>query len=168
MTNSQSTPFRKTKYFQYVYKVGIAIKGFDGLVELVAGLLLAFSPSLVHRLLGSIAGEVNEQQGKIFQSVADSVARVDADFAKNSALFLVIFLISHGVIKLALVYALLKEITKAYPYALVVLVLFLVYQLYVLAIHPTLGMALFALLDAIIIWLVWGEYRDLREKVIEK
>jgi uncharacterized membrane protein len=168
MDKAPRTQFRKTRSFQYVYKIGIAIKGFDGFVELLAGLALLFSPSLVHTILGSIAGEANEQQGQLFQSIADSITRVNADFAKNSVLFLVIFLISHGVIKLALVYALLKEITKAYPYALIVLILFLIYQLYVLAINPTIGMALFALLDAIIIWLVWGEYKDLREKTIEK
>jgi uncharacterized membrane protein len=168
MTEQKRIPFREQPAFQRVYKIGIAIKGFDGLVELVAGLALWLSPSLVHNFLNLIIGETSEHSGRIYQFIAENVGRVDNDFAKTSLVFLIIFLISHGLIKLALVYALLKEILKAYPYALVVLTGFLIYQLYVFIIHPTLGMALFTILDAVIIWLVWGEYQDLLEKTVKK
>lgn len=163
MTDASKVPFRETASFQLVYKIGVAIKGFDGLVELVAGLALWLSPSLVHLLLGSIVGEAGAHSGKVAQYIADNVGRVDNDFAKSSLVFLVVFLISHGLIKLALVYALLRRITKAYPYALAVLGGFLLYQMYVLVMHPTIGMVAFTVLDAIIIWLVWGEYKDLRD-----
>lgn len=163
MTDTSQVPFRETPAFQTVYKIGVAIKGFDGLVELLAGLALWLSPSLVHLLLGSIVGEAGEHTGKVAQYIADNVGRVDNDFAKSSLVFLIVFLVSHGVIKLALVYALLKQIVKAYPYALAVLGAFLVYQIYVLVMHPGVGMVVFTVLDAVIIWLVWGEYKDLRD-----
>ena len=77
---------------------------------------------------------------------------------------LIIFLIGHGIVKLALVYCLLRRILWAYPYALGVLSLFLVYQLYALARDPSsVGMWLFTILDIVIIWLVWGEWKDLKE-----
>jgi uncharacterized membrane protein len=151
-------------WFERVYKIGITIKGFDGLVELVAGLALWLSPSLVHDILSAIVGKASGYHGRVPQFVADNVARVDNDFAKTSLVFLIVFLISHGVIKLALVYALLKEIYRAYPYALAVLGLFLAYQIYALVAHPTIGMIIFTVLDIVIIYLVWGEYKELRAK----
>jgi uncharacterized membrane protein len=156
--------FHETAAFQTVYKVGIGIKGFDGLVELVAGLALLISPALVHNALTGIVKMLGQHDGRVFQFITEYVARLNDDFTKTGLTFLIIFLISHGLIKLALVYALLKEIVKAYPYALVILALFLIYQLYVFIIHPTIGMALFTILDVIIIWLVGGEYKDLRNK----
>ena len=147
--------------------LGIGIKGFDGLVELLAGIWLLVSPQSLHSLLGAIIGEAGEHPGRMAAFIAEYVAHIDKDIAKGGLLIVVLFLISHGVVKLALVYALLKKIIWAYPYALVVLAAFLVYQAYVFVLHPSLGMGLFAVLDVVIIWLVWREWRTLlSEKVV--
>ncbi|MGB4967538.1 MAG: DUF2127 domain-containing protein [Candidatus Saccharimonadales bacterium] len=70
-------------------------------------------------------------------------------------------------IKLVLAYCLLKEILRAYPCALGVLALFLAYQLYLLVAKPSVGMLVFVLLDLVIIWVVWREWRMLlRQKVV--
>lgn len=152
------------KWFERVYQIGIGIKGFDGLVELVAGVALLVSPSLVHTLLTSISGEAIEHTGRTSQFIAQYVARLDNDLAKTGLAFLIFFLIGHGLVKLILVYCLLKEIVKAYPYALAVLVLFLMYQVYVLIRDPSIGMWVFTILDVLIIYLVWGEWRKLSAK----
>ncbi|MFI5212821.1 MAG: DUF2127 domain-containing protein [Candidatus Saccharimonadales bacterium] len=159
-----SRPFRESKWFEPVYKIGVAIKGFDGLVELVVGLMLWISPQLIHTILTNLAGELGERHAHVFQLIAEYIARVDVELAKSGAVFLILFLVTHGLVKLVLVYCLLKEIVRAYPVSLAILSAFLVYQLYVFIIHPTVGMAIFTILDAIIIWLVWGEYRELRDK----
>lgn len=166
-TKSMSETSKKLydrSWFERVYKIGIGIKGFDGLVELVAGLALWLSPSLVHTVLSSLAGEAAEYHGRVPQFIATNIARVDNDFAQTSLTFLILFLIGHGVVKLALVYALLKEIYRAYPYALAVLGIFLAYQVYALVAHLTIGMVLFTILDVVIIYLVWDEYKKLRAK----
>jgi len=159
-----SRKIREQPWFETVYKVGVGIKGFDGLVELVTGIALLISPSLVHTALQAIAAELGERNGSVSHFIADYIARVDNDLAKSGLVFLIIFLITHGIVKLVLVYCLLKEIVKAYPLALGILVLFLVYQLYVFIVQPSIGMGLFTVLDVIIIWLVWGEYQDLKAK----
>ena len=144
------------------YKIGVVVKGFDGAVELIAGILLVAAPNLLHGLLAHVVTELQESQTTYF--VAEKVARLDAHLAHGSILIVIIFLISHGIIKLALVYALLKELLWAYPYALGALVLFLVYQVYVFIGTPSLAMGLFAVLDVLIIWLVWREWRTLKEE----
>jgi uncharacterized membrane protein len=160
----QRKKLREQPWFERVYKIGIAIKGFDGLVEFIAGIALLISPPLVHTLLGGIAREAGEHNGSVYHFIADYIARIDNDLARSGMVFLILFLITHGAVKLALVYCLLKEIVRAYPIALGILVAFLIYQAYVFIISPSLGMALFTILDVIIIWLVWGEYQDLRAK----
>jgi len=156
--------FRANSWFERIYKIGVAVKGFDGLVELIVGMALWISPALVHRALTVLAGELGEHQGRTIQFITNYVARLDGDLARSGLSFLIFFLILHGIVKLVLVYCLLKEIVKAYPYALAILGLFFVYQLYVFIVSPTIGMALFTLLDGLIIWLVWHEYRDLLGK----
>jgi uncharacterized membrane protein len=158
------TLLRRQPWFEAVYKIGVGIKGFDGLVELVVGIALIISPSLVHQVLSTVAGELGEHKVKFLTFIADNIARVDSDLAKSGLTFLILFLVVHGLVKLALVYCLLREIVRAYPIALAILAAFLVYQAYVFIVHPSLGMALFTILDAVIIWLVWGEYQDLRDK----
>ena len=156
--------FRKQPWFEAVYKVGVGIKGLDGFLELAAGLLLLISPHTLHVLLGAIVNEAGHHHGHVTHCVATSIAHLDDDLARSGLTFLIIFLIGHGIVKLALVYCLLRRILWAYPYALGVLSLFLVYQLYALARDPSsVGMWLFTILDIVIIWLVWGEWKDLKE-----
>ena len=151
-------------WFEAVYKVGVGIKGLDGFLELAAGLLLLISPHTLHVLLGAIVNEAGHHHGHVTHFVATSIAHLDDDLARSGLTFLIIFLIGHGIVKLALVYCLLRRILWAYPYGLGVLSLFLVYQLYALARDPSsVGMWLFTILDIVIIWLVWGEWKDLKE-----
>ena len=160
----KKSPLRLKPWFEAVYKIGVGIKGFDGLVELAMGVALLISPQLVHSLLGGIARELGERHAQVFQFIAEYVARVDGELARSGLMFLILFLITHGLVKLGLVYCLLREIVRAYPVALAILGAFLVYQVYVFVVHPTIGMAIFSVLDAVIVWLVWGEYSDLKAK----
>lgn len=165
MTKPQQTELNP--WLDRIYMIGVGIKGFDGLVELVAGLWLAIAPASLHGLLTTIIGRAEAHPGRFAALIAENVAHIDKDLARGGLIVVILFLISHGVVKIALVYALLRKLLWAYPYALVVLVVFLMYQLYVFIIHPTIGMALFAVLDAVIIWLVWREWRALlAEKVV--
>ncbi|HEY5695830.1 MAG TPA: DUF2127 domain-containing protein [Candidatus Saccharimonadales bacterium] len=145
--------------FNVIYDTGVIIKGIDGAIELVAGLVLWLSPSFVHSLLTGAHNELAESQRHSLQYLAQYIGHLDLQLATAGTAFLVIFLISHGVIKLALVVALLKKIVRAYPVAMVVLGLFLIYQVYAFIRDPTISMALFCLLDIAIIGLVWREYR---------
>jgi len=153
-------------WFERIYKIGVGLKGFDGLVEFVAGLALLISPSLVTIILDATTAELGEHHSRALQFLGEYVGRLDDSLASSSLVFLIVFLISHGVIKLVLVYCLLKEYVRVYPYALAILGAFLVYQLYVLIRVPTIGMGIFTLLDAIIIYLVWREWFDLRARKV--
>lgn len=152
---------RNSKWFDRLYMVTVAVKGFDGLVELIAGFVLLIAPGELHKLLSFLTGEARESSHQFMHQLARYIAHVDTDVTRGGLTVVVLFLVIHGVVKLSLVYALLRRILWAYPYALGVLALFLIYQLYVCIVQPSVSMILFALLDAIIVWVVWGEWRKL-------
>jgi uncharacterized membrane protein len=148
---------------ELVYRVGIVLKGVDGLVEVVAGLLLWFAPGLLRSLLVPLEQiDADDRSVRIF--IAHLAGRADSDLAQGAPVLVILFLMSHGLIKLVLVYCLLKEYRWVYPYALGVLVLFALYQIYVLVRAPGLGFALLTALDLLIIWLVWREWGALRRR----
>lgn len=159
---------RTNPWYERVYKIGVAVKGFDGTVELLAGLWLWFAPGSLHHILTSWQGELLESRGFVGQYIAHSLDKVNHELYGGVMVMAIVFLVSHGVIKLALVYALLKEILWAYPYALFVLVLFLLAQIVAMIQHPGIGMAVLMLLDILIIWLVWGEWQKLKLERVHK
>jgi uncharacterized membrane protein len=151
-------------WFERIYRIGIIIKGIDGFLEFVAGTAILISPRLVHMMLSMLASELGQHNARPFQFIAEYIGRVDTQLLHSGLVFLTLFLIIHGAVKLGLVYCLLKRIEKAYPAALVILCAFLVYQVYVLITDPSILMAFFTVLDVVIIWLVWTEYQELKTK----
>lgn len=161
-------PKKQRTLLDWVYDIGIAIKGVDGAVELVAGILLWVAPGLLHALLQLLLGEAQERHTQVARFVAENIARVDTDLTKSGLVVVILFLLLHGIVKLALVVALFRQWRLAYPWALAVLGAFLVYQVVVFVKHPTLAMAAFSLLDAVIIWLVYKEYAKLSRESSQK
>lgn len=154
--------WRNSPEFERLYLVGVGLKGVDGLVELITGLALLISPVILHQILQALLGEAHEHTSTVARYIAENIAHVDGDLARGGTTFLMLFLITHGIIKIVLVYCLIRELTWAYPYALAVLTLFLIYQIYACFVTPGLVVTFFAVLDAIIIWLVWGEWQKLK------
>lgn len=145
------------------YRIGVVLKGLDGLAEFVAGLLLWLTPDLLEKVLRPLTGTVDGDH-PVRNLIAHWAGKLDHDLSNGPHTFIVLFLLTHGIIKLVLVYCLLREYVRVYPYAISVLVLFAVYQVYVLITGPSVGMALLTLLDIAIIWLVWREWRQLKRR----
>ncbi|MBM7470578.1 DUF2127 domain-containing protein [Subtercola frigoramans] len=153
---------RRARVLELVYRVGIIIKGIDGLIELVAGLLLWLAPGILRASLAPLMHtDSDDETLRLF--IAQYAGRLDTTLAAGASAFVIVFLLTHGIVKLVLVYCLLKEYRWVYPYALAVLGLFAVYQIYTVIQKPTVGLIVLALLDIVIIWLVWREWRTLTQ-----
>lgn len=146
-----------------VYRIGIVLKGVDGLAEVLAGLLLWFAPGLLRTLLAPWE-QIDSDDRALRVFVAQLAGRLDTDLAHGPSAFVVFFLLSHGIVKLALVYCLLKEYRWVYPYALGVLGLFALIQLIAVMRSPSVGGAVLMALDLLIVWLVWREWVALRRR----
>ena len=151
--------FKPSSLLDKTYEAGIVIKGIDGVLELIGGILaLTLSPHAITGITRFVIEHplADEQHGFI----ATHVARAGQHLAAGHNLFAAAFLLTHGIVKVVLVTCLLLNKLWAYPWALGALGLFLVYQVYALISSPSLGMAFLSVLDAVIIWLVWREWQQ--------
>lgn len=155
------TWFHPKSLLDKAYEVGLLVKGFDGTLELIGGILvLALSPGFIMRATNALVGSELHENPHNF--IALHVLHTGQKLAAGHNFFAAAFLLTHGLVKLVLVVCLLLNKLWAYPYALIALGLFFIYQLYALATSPGLGMAALCVLDAIIIWLVWREWQHVR------
>ena len=144
-------------------RAALFLKGLDGAVELLAGLaLLAVGPGgldaltrrvVAHHLLGSPHGALAER------FAAGEVALGGGDRA-----FAVAYLTLHGLVKLGLVVALLREVLPAYPVAVAVLAVFCAYEVYRAVDRGAWSMWAAAALDLVVAVLVLRDYRRLRSR----
>ena len=146
------------------YEIGILIKGIDGVLELAGALLLVVVPTSAIRSLTHLL-TANELANDPHDFLASHVAHFGNELAKGHNTFAILFLATHGAVKVALVVALLRQKHWAYPWALTALGAFLVYQAYLLVVKPTFGMAFLTVLDVVIIWLVWREWQKVKAGV---
>ena len=144
-------------------RAALFLKGLDGAVELLAGLaLLVVGPGeldavsrrvVAHHLLGSPHGALAER----FSAGAAALGGGDRAFA-------VAYLTLHGLVKLGLVVALLREVLPAYPVAAGVLGVFCAFELYRAVDRGAAAMWAAAALDLLLAVLVVREYRRLRSR----
>jgi uncharacterized membrane protein len=155
------TLFRPKTLFDKVYEIGIFIKGFDGVLELIGGSLLLFvSPAGIGKITSLLTQHELTQDPHDF--IATHILHYGHSLAVGHNLFAALFLLTHGLVKVVLVTCLLLNKLWAYPFALATLGLFLVYQLYEMIVSPSFGMAFLTILDAVIIGLVWREWQKVK------
>lgn len=155
--------FKPATLLDKTYEIGILLKGIDGLLEMLGGiLLLVVKPSTITGVAAFLTQRELSHDPHDF--IANHILLYARDLAQGSHVFAVVFLLTHGLVKIVLVAALLRNYRWAYPFALITLGLFVVYQLYRMVIEPTWGMGLLTALDLIIIWLIWREWGQQRIK----
>src|ERR1700719_3445555 len=72
--------------------------------------------------------------------------------------FYAFYLLSHGIVKLASVVGLLINQLWSYPASLVVLTLFIIYQIYRFYDTQSLGLIVLTVFDLFVMVLIWHEY----------
>lgn len=144
------------------FAIGLGLKALDAIVELVSGLFLLFvSPEqLQNWIRGSLAPELREgANGFVVTYLLHWITHLQ----QGVVLFAAIYLILHGVAKLVVVVEVLRGKSWAYVGLIVLLALFVVYQIYHMAttgLSP--GYLLLTASDLIIIALTSVEYVRLR------
>jgi uncharacterized membrane protein len=140
------------------FKIGLVLKGLDGVLEVVGGILLLFlSPTTIAHLVRVLtAHELSEDPHDLF---ARSLLHTATHLTHGTTLFGAIYLLSHGIAKVALVALVLRDKLWAYPWLIGLLLAFIVYQLYrITTVHFSAGLTALTIFDAILVWLTWREY----------
>ncbi|HEX5399226.1 MAG TPA: DUF2127 domain-containing protein [Verrucomicrobiae bacterium] len=152
----------KPEQIHVLFKIGVALKGVDGVLETVAGIGLLFTDrASLRRLVDWLtAGELQEDPTDF---VANHLVNFFHHLSINTKHFASIYLLVYGLAKVGLVAALLRGKLWAYPTALIVLGLFLCCQVYRLGHTHSVGLALVSVLDLVILALIWRDYQFLKE-----
>ena len=144
-----------------LFKAALILKGLDGAAELTGAVVLLLVPAAaVDRLVAEVVSR--DLLGPPDGFLTRHLMAGTAEFAAGNRTFVLVYLGLHGIVKLALVWALLRRWRAAYPVAAVVLGVFVGYEL-IRAVHTgSLVLPFLAALDVLVIALVLREYRLLR------
>jgi uncharacterized membrane protein len=144
-----------------LFTLGVAVKGIDGLLESVGGLVLlltsartmnAWVVALTHHELAE------DPRDLVANFLLNHVAHLSAD----TRLFGAAYLLVHGAVKIFLVAGLLTNKRWSYPTALAVLGAFMLYQLYRFSYTHSIWLAAVTVVDLIVVVLIYEEYRAVR------
>ena len=157
------TVFRPRGWLDRVFEIGIIAKGLNGVVELVGGvLLLLVTPDRIQQLAAAWTHEELSEDPHDF--IATHLLHTAHGLTGNAVVFGAAYLLVHGAVKVVLVAALLLDRLWAYPWLIAVLLLFIGYQLYRIALGPTAGLIGLTVFDLLIVGLTWREYRVQRRR----
>ncbi|WP_242622933.1 DUF2127 domain-containing protein [Pseudonocardia sediminis] len=152
---------RGSRRTEQLFRIALLVKGVDGAAELLGAVaLLLISGDLVNRLVTDVLAR--DLLGPPDGSLARHFVSGTAEFASGNRTFAIVYLALHGVVKLLLVAALLRRWVPMYPVAVVVLGLFVVYEVYRAFTTGSVLLPFLAALDVAIIVIVIREYRALR------
>ncbi len=146
-----------------LFKITLIIKTFDSLIEVLAGIaLFLINPNQISNFLKTILNYTLIKDPK--DILANYLIAISQKITISSHFFLSFYLLTHGVIKIFLIIALLKRRLWAYPLAIAIFTFFAIYQIYIMILGYTSYYLLLTILDVIVILLTLVEYGHLRRK----
>jgi len=149
--------FRPRGLLDWVFEVALIFKGIDGLLEVLGGvILLAASKDTLNSWVATLTQHELSEDPHDF--LANHLVAGAHHVSGTSQTFAALYLRSHGIVKVVLVLAVLRDKLWAYPWMIGFLLIFIAYQAYRLAIEPTAGVALLTAFDIFIVWLTYREY----------
>ncbi|MFC4395192.1 DUF2127 domain-containing protein [Arthrobacter sedimenti] len=152
-----------TALLDRTFRISLLLKGLDGVLELIGGvLLLLVTPAQIGDVARFLTQHELAQDPRDF--VANSLLHMTANLSGSASLFGAVYLLLHGVVKIVLVWAVLKEKLWAYPWMIAFLLVFIAYQLYRISVSFSWGMVLLTAFDIFIVWITWREYRMRRSQ----
>ena len=149
--------FKAKNTFDKFFEAGILIKGFDGLLETIGGLiLLILNPTKISSLVEWLTK--SELINDPHDFISNHLVRWGHNLTQGTLVFLGIYLLAHGVSKLILVIEILREHLWAYIGLIILTCFFIIYQSYEILSTHSISMILLTIFDIVIIYLTVVEY----------
>lgn len=140
------------------FRTGITMKGVDGLLEAIGGVLLWFiRPQAMSRALRVLS--LHELSRDPHDFIGIRLLHISERLAHSDPTFASIYLLWHGLAKVGLAVALWLNKPWAYPLAICVFSIFGVYQIYRFSHTHSTALLILTIVDVAIIWLTWEEWR---------
>ena len=150
---------RETKHILHeFFEISVILKGIYGLAEVVLGTtVLFFSRDFVRNfLLFFVQGELNENPR---DWMVNQVLHLSNQITPSSELFMGIYFLSYGIAKIVLVAGLLMNRAWAYPSTIAFTLAFMCYEVYRVSRTHSPVLMFLIVFDALVVALVWHEYR---------
>lgn len=143
------------------FDIGLLLKGIFALGECIGGVALIFiTPDRLNRFIAWFsAGELS---GDPKDWLMNRLILLGYSFTFGSQHFAVFYLLSHGIIKLAVILLLWREKLWAYPLSVLVFIGFIVYQTVRFASGHSVLLLFLTALDIVMIALTILEYRKMK------
>jgi len=149
--------FKSGDLLDRAFVVGIILKGLDGVLEVVGGLLLLLvSPATIDQISRALTQHELSEDPHDF--LATHLLHVTGSLTGSAIRFGAVYLLLHGVVKIALVTALLRDKIWAYPWMIAFLIVFIVYQIYRMTFAFSIGLLGLTIFDVVVVWLTYREY----------
>lgn len=150
---------QKRNVFHVSFEIALLLKALNALLEAVSGTLLIFlNPGTANQLIERFTREELAEDPK--DIIANALIHLGGSFSVSAQHFGIFYLLSHGILKLILVYLLWRKKLWAYPAAVILLCLFVAYQIYKFILTGSTVMILLTLLDVVVVVLTIIEYRN--------
>ncbi len=146
------------KLIDKIFDILVLLKSFFGFFEILAGIVFAVSGRLVvnNLIIALTQQEITEDPKDFF---ANYLIKVSNNFSSSMHIFAVVYLIFHGVVNIFLAVFLLKGKLWAYPAAIGLFLMFLIYQIY-RYFYSYSGLLLFLIIfDVLFISMILLEYK---------
>jgi uncharacterized membrane protein len=156
----------KARRRELLFRIGVVFKGLDGVLEIAGGIALwIVRPGMIVRVVGILTqDEIIEDPRDI---VANYLRHAVRRFSIGSEHFLALYFLGHGVVKIFVVVALLRNKLWAYPLGMIVFGGYIVYQLYRFTLSGSMGLIALSILDLLVVVLVWLEYRAVKSRLVK-
>lgn len=149
------------KSIHFAFEISLFLKGLFALGQIIGGITAFFVTK--EFLLGAVTlltqNELSEDPHDL---IANYLLHSAQSLSLSTQLFVALYLLSHGGVKLWLIIGLLREKLWYYPVAIVVFGMFVVYQLYRFSFTYSVWWMLITAVDLIVIGLTWHESKYLR------
>lgn len=155
-------PIKEEKEIYQLFRLSLFLKGAASFLEILGGILVfVIPPAFITNIVITLTRpELAEEPGDF---IATHLVTLAQQFAVSSTVFIALYLLSRGIIKLGLILALFKNKLWAYPISLVVLGLFVLYQIYQIFTSHSLLIVGLTIFDLVVMYFIWREYRIVKE-----
>ncbi|MES2622792.1 MAG: DUF2127 domain-containing protein [Patescibacteria group bacterium] len=150
---------REKKNIGRGFYFSILLKGIISLGEIVVGILALCIPiTYVIDLLLRLPSNI----------ITVHAVSIMEDLVSVGGIFIAVYLLSRGLVKILLIIGMLKNQLWAYPTSLTVLALFVLYQMYQIFMTHSLAIVALTIFDLIVMWFIWKEYEVVKGNGVQK
>ena len=142
--------------------LGVLLKGLNAILQIAGGCILLFvSPETLVGWLTLLIpdGYLMDPDSILVKSLFD----FGSYCSTGGHIFLAVYLLSHGVMKMIVIGFLLKGLRWAYPAMGLLSIFFIVYQVYRYCFTRSYWLIWLTVLDLFLLFLTWMEYRHVQQ-----